>query len=129
MTTILLITLLAGSWFPTNSYEMGHYAPMFIAGGVGNYTMQLAYDMFWYEADPINRDFICLCIGVGTTVVAGYLLRNHYQTDNEQSWGQLGRGHFLLGQMTINLLRIPIHNRNKRKAVATVESWGLEETK
>ena len=129
MTTILLIALLSTNILPTNSYEMGHYAPGVISFTLGNYATQVAYDIFWGGADANKRDWVSYGVGVATSVVTFALLRNHYETYNTESWYHLGLGHAMLGQMTINLIRIPIHRRNKEKAIATIQSWGYEEIK
>lgn len=112
--SILLIFLVAGSWLPSNSYEMGHYAPGFISFEIGYQTTQLAYDIFWYKANPINRDWICFWSGVGTSIISYYLISKHYKTENEKAWYHLGQGHAMGFHMMLTIIRIPLHKRNEK---------------
>lgn len=129
LAVLLPLLVFSFSWkkaLPYDSYTASHYAPGLISYGVGYQTTQLLYDVFWYEANPYSRDWVCFWAGFATTIAAQYLLRNHYENEDELLWFHQGRGHGALFYMTINIIRIPIHNRNQKKKVATMEKWKTE---
>ena len=119
----ILIFLLAVKILPTTSYEMGHYAPIFMAGELGYNGCDFVCDMFWEDMCPVKKKWISFWVGMGTQVIFRELLKSHYKTENEKAWGACGGGQQALIRMSITIFYALKHDKpfptlldkNKRK--------------
>jgi cystathionine beta-lyase family protein involved in aluminum resistance len=126
---ILLIALISlPVIFPTNSYEMGHYAPPFIANTITQQAVDLTID--WVKPDMVwgSKMILKTVFGIVGGGLSIYILSKHYQTPEEITWGGVGNGHASILNFTIGFIRLPIDKRNKEKErKATIEKWLQEQ--
>ncbi len=115
---LLLLPFLAFSIkiFPDNSQDFTAYG---IAVG-GNVMGERFVNLF---TDDIYLRFAGGLLG---SVASSYLFRNHISTDSEWQWNSVGRGQAMVGQGIYLSLEWLFKDRHKKKAMATLERWKLE---
>ena len=120
---MLLIFLIGVQIFPSNSQEFTAYGTVAMGAEVGYEISDVIINAINPKLKQWEKSAISIPVGILTSALTQYLLRNHYEPD-ETSFCALGRGHWIILRVSVDVIKGLTRKKEKR---ATMEKWEEEE--
>jgi hypothetical protein len=108
--------------FPENSQQFTAYGTVAMGGECGYEISAIIIDAINPELSQVKKSVICITAGVAISSLTQYLLRDHYEPE-EESWCLTGRGHWIVFRVGVDTIK-GLTRKKERKA--TLEKWKEE---